>query len=426
MAEVITMPRLSDTMTEGVIVVWHKKVGDNIEVGDILADVETDKATMELEAYNDGKLLHIGVEAGQTIPIDTLIAVIGQDGEDISGVLSGSESSAKEEAVKEEVELTTVSEPVKESSNAVDTSASAANAVVSNVAANGRLKASPLARKLAEDAGIDISLVKGSGEEGRIIKRDIENAIESGVASSASPVHETITLPTVVGQEQYSEQPVSQMRKTIAKRLAESKFTAPHFYLKVTVDMDKAISARKQMNEVSPVKLSFNDMVVKASAMALKQHPTINSSWQGDSIRTNEHVNIGVAVAVTDGLLVPVVRFADTKTLSHISAETKEFATKAKNKALQPQDWEGSTFTISNLGMFGIDEFTAIINTPDACILAVGGINQVPVVKNGEIVPGNQMKLTLSCDHRVVDGASGAQFLNTLKGLLEDPVKMLV
>lgn len=426
MAEVITMPRLSDTMTEGVIVVWHKKVGDNIEVGDILADVETDKATMELEAYNDGKLLHIGVEAGQTIPIDTLIAVIGQDGEDISGVLSGSESSAKEEAVKEEVELTTVSEPVKESSNAVDTSASAASAVVSNVAANGRLKASPLARKLAEDAGIDISLVKGSGEEGRIIKRDIENAIKSGVASSASPVHETITLPTVVGQEQYSEQPVSQMRKTIAKRLAESKFTAPHFYLKVTVDMDKAISARKQMNEVSPVKLSFNDMVVKASAMALKQHPTINSSWQGDSIRTNEHVNIGVAVAVTDGLLVPVVRFADTKTLSHISAETKEFATKAKNKALQPQDWEGSTFTISNLGMFGIDEFTAIINTPDACILAVGGINQVPVVKNGEIVPGNQMKLTLSCDHRVVDGASGAQFLNTLKGLLEDPVKMLV
>ena len=426
MAEVITMPRLSDTMTEGVIVVWHKKVGDNIEVGDILADVETDKATMELEAYNDGKLLHIGVEAGQTIPIDTLIAVIGQDGEDISGVLSGSESSAKEEAVKEEVELTTVSEPVKESSNALDTSASAAGAVVSNVAANGRLKASPLARKLAEDAGIDISLVKGSGEEGRIIKRDIENAIESGVASSASPVHETITLPTVVGQEQYSEQPVSQMRKTIAKRLAESKFTAPHFYLKVTVDMDKAISARKQMNEVSPVKLSFNDMVVKASAMALKQHPTINSSWQGDSIRTNEHVNIGVAVAVTDGLLVPVVRFADTKTLSHISAETKEFATKAKNKALQPQDWEGSTFTISNLGMFGIDEFTAIINTPDACILAVGGINQVPVVKNGEIVPGNQMKLTLSCDHRVVDGASGAQFLNTLKGLLEDPVKMLV
>ena len=426
MAEVITMPRLSDTMTEGVIVVWHKKVGDNIEVGDILADVETDKATMELEAYNDGKLLHIGVEAGQTIPIDTLIAVIGQDGEDISGVLSGSESSAKEEAVKEEVELTTVSEPVKESSNAVDTSASASSAVVSNVAANGRLKASPLARKLAEDAGIDISLVKGSGEEGRIIKRDIENAIESGVASSASPFHETITLPTVVGQEQYSEQPVSQMRKTIAKRLAESKFTAPHFYLKVTVDMDKAISARKQMNEVSPVKLSFNDMVVKASAMALKQHPTINSSWQGDSIRTNEHVNIGVAVAVTDGLLVPVVRFADTKTLSHISAETKEFATKAKNKALQPQDWEGSTFTISNLGMFGIDEFTAIINTPDACILAVGGINQVPVVKNGEIVPGNQMKLTLSCDHRVVDGASGAQFLNTLKGLLEDPVKMLV
>ena len=426
MAEVITMPRLSDTMTEGVIVVWHKKVGDNIEVGDILADVETDKATMELEAYNDGKLLHIGVEAGQTIPIDTLIAVIGQDGEDISGVLSGSESSAKEEAVKEEVELTTVSEPVKESSNAVDASASAASAVVSNVAANGRLKASPLARKLAEDAGIDISLVKGSGEEGRIIKRDIENAIESGVASSASPVHETITLPTVLGQEQYSEQPVSQMRKTIAKRLAESKFTAPHFYLKVTVDMDKAISARKQMNEVSPVKLSFNDMVVKASAMALKQHPTINSSWQGDSIRTNEHVNIGVAVAVTDGLLVPVVRFADTKTLSHISAETKEFATKAKNKALQPQDWEGSTFTISNLGMFGIDEFTAIINTPDACILAVGGINQVPVVKNGEIVPGNQIKLTLSCDHRVVDGASGAQFLNTLKGLLEDPVKMLV
>jgi pyruvate dehydrogenase E2 component (dihydrolipoamide acetyltransferase) len=283
---------------------------------------------------------------------------------------------------------------------------------------------------MAADSGIDISHVQGSGDEGRIVKRDVEAAIKNGVSapaiSSNSPTPANITLPSVVGEEKYTDVPVSQMRKTIAKRLSESKFTAPHFYLKVTVDMDKAMEARKQMNEVAQVKLSFNDLVVKAAAVALKQHPTINSAWMGDKIRTNEHVNIGVAVAVPDGLLVPVIRYADTKSLSHISVETKEFAVKAKNKELQPKDWEGSTFTISNLGMFGIDEFTAIINTPDACILAVGGINQVPVVKNGDIVPGNTMKLTLSCDHRLVDGASGAAFLNTLKGLLEEPVRLLV
>ena len=283
---------------------------------------------------------------------------------------------------------------------------------------------------MAADSGINISHVQGSGDEGRIVKRDVEAAIKNGLSapavSSNNPAPANITLPSVVGEEKYADAPVSQMRKTIAKRLSESKFTAPHFYLKVTVDMDKAMEARKQMNEVAQVKLSFNDIVVKAAAVALKQHPTVNSAWMGDKIRTNEHVNIGVAVAVPDGLLVPVIRYADTKSLSHISLETKEFASKAKNKELQPKDWEGSTFTISNLGMFGIDEFTAIINTPDACILAVGGINQVPVVKNGEIVPGNTMKLTLSCDHRLVDGASGAAFLNTLKGLLEEPVRLLV
>jgi pyruvate dehydrogenase E2 component (dihydrolipoamide acetyltransferase) len=418
------MPRLSDTMTEGVIVVWRKKVGDAIEIGDILADVETDKATMEIEAYNDGVLLHVGVEEGQTVAIDTLIAVLGEKDDDIKAILEKADNAANTDVTEE---LTTVSEEVKEE---VVAETIAPAAVITDNLNTVRLKASPLAKKMAADSGIDISHVQGSGDEGRIVKRDVEAAIKNGVSapaiSSNSPIPANITLPSVVGEEKYTDDPVSQMRKTIAKRLSESKFTAPHFYLKVTVDMDKAMEARKQMNEVAQVKLSFNDLVVKAAAVALKQHPTINSAWMGDKIRTNEHVNIGVAVAVPDGLLVPVIRYADTKSLSHISAETKEFPVKAKNKELQPKDWEGSTFTISNLGMFGIDEFTAIINTPDACILAVGGINQVPVVKNGEIVPGNTMKLTLSCDHRLVDGASGAAFLNTLKGLLEEPVRLLV
>jgi pyruvate dehydrogenase E2 component (dihydrolipoamide acetyltransferase) len=418
------MPRLSDTMTEGVIVVWRKKVGDAIEIGDILADVETDKATMEIEAYNDGVLLHVGVEEGQTVAIDTLIAVLGEKDDDIKAILEKADNAANTDVTEE---LTTVSEEVKEE---VVAETIAPAAVITDHSNTVRLKASPLAKKMAADSGIDISHVQGSGDEGRIVKRDVEAAIKNGVSapaiSSNSPIPANITLPSVVGEEKYTDVPVSQMRKTIAKRLSESKFTAPHFYLKVTVDMDKAMEARKQMNEVAQVKLSFNDLVVKAAAVALKQHPTINSAWMGDKIRTNEHVNIGVAVAVPDGLLVPVIRYADTKSLSHISVETKEFAVKAKNKELQPKDWEGSTFTISNLGMFGIDEFTAIINTPDACILAVGGINQVPVVKNGDIVPGNTMKLTLSCDHRLVDGASGAAFLNTLKGLLEEPVRLLV
>jgi pyruvate dehydrogenase E2 component (dihydrolipoamide acetyltransferase) len=424
MAEIIRMPRLSDTMTEGVIVVWRKKVGDAIEIGDILADVETDKATMEIEAYNDGVLLHVGVEEGQTVAIDTLIAVLGEKDDDIKAILEKADNAANTDVTEE---LTTVSEEVKEE---VVAETIAPAAVITDHSNTVRLKASPLAKKMAADSGIDISHVQGSGDEGRIVKRDVEAAIKNGLSapavSSNNPAPANITLPSVVGEEKYTDVPVSQMRKTIAKRLSESKFTAPHFYLKVTVDMDKAMEARKQMNEVAQVKLSFNDLVVKAAAVALKQHPTINSAWMGDKIRTNEHVNIGVAVAVPDGLLVPVIRYADTKSLSHISVETKEFAVKAKNKELQPKDWEGSTFTISNLGMFGIDEFTAIINTPDACILAVGGINQVPVVKNGDIVPGNTMKLTLSCDHRLVDGASGAAFLNTLKGLLEEPVRLLV
>lgn len=410
MAEIIRMPRLSDTMTEGVIVLWHKKIGDKISVGDLLADVETDKATMELEAYNDGTLLHIGVEEGQTVAIDTVIAVLGEDGEKVEDILA--DAGDKDEPVQEKTEVVTEAP---------------AEVVAPVLSSNdSKVKASPLAKSMAKEAGLDISSISGSGDEGRIIKRDVEAAMANSSASSSSTSESTeVVLPTVVGEERFTEVPISQMRKTIAKRLSESKFTAPHFYLKITVNMDKAIEARKSINEVAPVKISFNDMMVKACAVALKKHPVINSAWMGESIRTNEHVNIGVAVAVEDGLLVPVIRFADTKSLSHISTETKQFAAKAKNKELQPSDWAGNTFTISNLGMFGIDEFTAIINTPDSCILAVGGINQVPVVKDGAIVPGNEMKLTLSCDHRVVDGASGAEFLQTLKGLLEDPVRLL-
>ena len=410
MAEVIQMPRLSDTMTEGVIVVWHKKVGDTVNSGDLLADVETDKATMELETFSEGKLLHIGVQEGETVPINTVIAIVGEDGEDIDSLIkdaakSSGGSTPEESEIKEEEVIEKVVEKVVPSSNQ-----------------GGRVFASPLAKKIASDSGVDIKGIVGTGDEGRVIKRDVETAIANGVNSSVN----SASIPTFSDAESYSDQAISQMRKTISKRLSESKFTAPHFYLKMTVNMNKAIEARNSINAIAPVKISFNDMMVKAVAVALKQHPTVNSAWLGDKIRTYNHVNIGIAVAVEDGLLVPVIRFADGKTLSQISAETKTYAQKAKDKQLQPSDWEGNTFTISNLGMYGIDEFTAIINTPDSCILAVGGINQVPVVKDGSIVSGNEMKLTLSCDHRVVDGASGAMFLQTLKSLLEDPIRLLV
>ena len=409
MAEVVRMPKMSDTMTEGVLAKWHKKVGDKVKSGDLVAEVETDKATMDFESFQEGTVLYIGVEEGKAVPVDGIIAVLGKEGEDFQSLLSEAPAAA--------------AAPAPAETAAAPASATSAPAPVSTSSSDARVKASPLAKKLAEEKGIDLSQVKGSAENGRIIKKDVE---EFKAGSGSSPKSANVTIPTFIGQEKYTEVPVSQMRKVIAKRLAESKFSAPHFYLKMTVDMSAAMDARVKMNEVAQVKISFNDIVLKAVAVALKQHPHVNSSWLGDRIRYNEHVNIGVAVAVEDGLLVPVVRFADGKSLSHISAEVKDFAQKAKDKKLQPSDWEGSTFTISNLGMFGIDEFTAIINPPDACILAVGGIQSVPVVKNGQVVAGNIMKLTLSCDHRVVDGATGAAFLQTVKSLLEEPVRLLV
>jgi pyruvate dehydrogenase E2 component (dihydrolipoamide acetyltransferase) len=423
MDEVILMPRLSDTMTEGVIAEWHKKVGDNVKKGDILADIETDKATMELESYKEGKLLFIGAQKGEKIAVNDLLAIIGDEKKvDIQKIVEASKN--KKEA--------STSPPAKEPSSAMTTNAtttqSAAAAPILN--GDGRVKASPLAKKLAEEKGIDINQVPGSGDGGRIVKKDIDSFVPSA-SKEATPgqgplrsEQERASLPQ--GVTSFEDVPVSQMRKIIAKRLAESKFTAPHFYLTMSIDMDKAVESRAKLNESAPVKISFNDIVLKAVAVALKKHPAVNSSWMGDKIRINHHINIGVAVAVEDGLLVPVVRFADGKSLSQIAAEVKDFAQKAKNKKLQPSDWEGSTFTISNLGMFGIEEFTAIINQPDACILAIGGISLVPVVKDGLIKPGNVMKLTLSCDHRVVDGATGAIFMQTLKGLLEEPLRMLV
>jgi pyruvate dehydrogenase E2 component (dihydrolipoamide acetyltransferase) len=414
MAEIIRMPKLSDTMTEGVVAKWHKNVGDSVKSGDLLADIETDKATMEFESYQTGVLLHIGVEKGKAAPVDSILAIFGKAGEDISKILEEEKKAAGAVvvAVKEEPTLKQVQSDKAEAAAVSSTpTVKKVAAPVANGNTNGRLKASPLAKKLAEEKGMNISNLQGSGEGGRIVKRDIENFSGFGFAA-----------PQV---EAYTEVSVSQMRKTIARRLAESKFTAPHFYLTIEIDMDRAIDVRKSILDSAGVKISFNDLVIKAAAVSLKKHPNVNASWLGDVIRYNQHVHMGVAVAVEDGLLVPVVRFADTKTLSQIAAEVKDFAGRAKEKKLQPQDWEGNTFTVSNLGMFGIDEFTAIINPPDACILAVGGIRQTPVVKNGQIVPGNLMKVTLSCDHRVVDGATGAAFLQTFKNMMENPVLML-
>ncbi|MDA0882511.1 MAG: pyruvate dehydrogenase complex dihydrolipoamide acetyltransferase [Bacteroidetes bacterium] len=421
MAEIVRMPKLSDTMTEGVVAEWHKKVGDEVESGELLAEIETDKATMEFESFQDGVLLHIGVEKGQSAPVDSILCVLGEKGEDITALLAGDQGGAVQEAAPIEApkEVTPSPTPAPVPAAASAPSPAPVAVAVASTSSNGRVKASPLAKKIAEDKGINLEQVSGSGDGGRVVKRDVENFVPA--AQSAAP-----SFAAVSGQESYTEVPVSQMRKTIARRLAESKFTAPHFYLTVSIDMDNAMAARKMANSNEDVRISFNDMVIKAAAIALKKHPAVNSSWLGDKIRYNEHVHIGVAVAVEDGLLVPVVRFADAKPMSVINAEVKDFAQKAKSKKLQPQDWEGNTFTISNLGMFGIEEFTAIVNPPDACILAVGGIQQVPVVKNGQVVPGNVMKVTLSCDHRVVDGASGAAFLQTFKGMLENPIMMLV
>ncbi|MDB5272015.1 MAG: dlaT [Chitinophagaceae bacterium] len=411
-AEVVRMPKMSDTMVEGTIVKWHKKVGDTVKSGDLLAEVATDKATMELESYDDGTLLHIGVQEGESVIVDGILAIIGEKGTDITPLLNA------KPAAKAEVKITTAATTAPQAA----ATTAPANTVSHSNNADGRAKISPLAKKLAQDKGINIQDVQGSGEAGRIVKRDVENftpskggSAKASGASSSAPV----------GQESFEEVAVTQMRKTIARRLSESLFTAPHFYVTMEINMDKAIEARASINEIAPLKVSFNDMVVKASAAALKKHPKINSSWLGDKIRFNHHVHIGIAVAVEEGLLVPVVRFTDTKSLTQISGEIKDMGAKAKNKQLQPADWAGNTFTISNLGMFGVDEFTAIINSPDACILAVGGIKQTAIVKDGQLAVGNIMKVTLSADHRVVDGASAAAFLQTLKLLLEDPIRLL-
>ena len=418
MAEIIRMPKLSDTMTEGVVAEWHKKIGDEVESGELLAEIETDKATMEFESFQDGVLLHIGVEKGATAPVDSVLCVLGEKGEDIADLLAAASSAAPASEPETAPAPAPTPAPAPAPAPAAPAPAAAAPAPKAAPApappvANGRVKASPLAKRLAEERGLSLGVIPGSGEGGRIVRRDVEAFVGGGV-SAATAV------------ERFTEVGVSQMRKTIARRLAESKFTAPHFYLSLTIDMDAAMAARKAINDRGPHKVSFNDMVVKAVAMALKNHPAVNSSWLEDRIRYNEHVHIGVAVAVEDGLLVPVVRHANVKSFGEIGVEVREFAQKAKDKKLQPSDWEGNTFTISNLGMFGIDEFTAIINPPDACILAVGGIQAVPVVRDGAVVPGHTMKVTLSCDHRVVDGATGAAFLNEVKQNLENPVLMLV
>jgi pyruvate dehydrogenase E2 component (dihydrolipoamide acetyltransferase) len=403
MAVAIKLPKMSDTMEEGVIVSWQVKVGDEIKLGDILAEVETDKATMDLDNYEKGTVLHLNAEEGATIPIDSVIAIVGKKGEDFADLLTAAPTKTEETPVEEaQTPSTPASAPVATPSVSTSTSSS-----------NGRLLASPLAKKMAADKGLDINQISGSGEGGRIIKKDIENFTPT-VGS------------TVTGVESFTTVPVSQMRKTIARRLGESKFTAPHFYLTMEIRMDNAIAARKQMNEYSDVKISMNDVIVKAASIALQRHPKVNSAWMGDHIRMNNHIHVGVAMAVDEGLLVPVVRFADSKSLSQISTEVKAYSVKAKDKKLQPNDWEGNTFTISNLGMFGIEEFTAIINSPDACIMAVGAAKETVVVDNGEMAVGHVMKVTLSCDHRVVDGVVGSQFLQTFKALMENPVKLLV
>jgi len=401
-----------------------KKVGDPVRSGDILADVETDKATMELENFVNGVLLHVGVPQGSSVPVDAIIAIVGKEGEDISGLLasSGPGSNTDEKNIRPEASSVVVETPVSATNAASPSLDNARLAQPTDEQILGRTKASPLARKMAEERGIDLTGIRGSGDGGRIVRRDLESisAGKSTVSSLASP------STTYEGQESFEMVSISPMRKTIARRLAESKFTAPHFYLNMEVDMGRAVESRSRLNEVSGVKISFNDLVVKAVAMSLPHHPAVNASWQGDSIRYNKHVHLGVAMAVEDGLLVPVVRFANQKSLSQIAQETASLADRARQKKLQPSDWEGNTFTISNLGMFGIESFTAIINPPDACILAVGAIREEAVVRNGEIVVGHRMKLTLSCDHRVVDGATGAAFLKRLKNLLEEPLRMLL
>jgi len=415
--EIVRMPKLSDTMTDGVVAKWHKKVGDKVKSGELLADIETDKATMEFESFQDGVLIHIGVEEKGSAPVDSILAILGKGGEDVNAILNSVSNGQKTTTT-----TTSKSEPAAQKT---DISAISASVESSSFTTNdSRIKASPLAKALAKEKGIDISKIKGSGDNGRVTKADIQNYQPSQQTSTTAVTSKAIDS-FIPGTESYNDAPISQMRKTIARRLLESKNGAPHFYLTIEVDMDNAITARNAINNIPDTKVSFNDLVIKACAAALKKHPKVNTSWMGDKIRQYSHIHIGVAVAVEDGLLVPVIRFAEQKSLSQISAEVKDLGKRAKDKKLQPADWEGNTFTVSNLGMFGIDEFTSIINSPESCILSVGAIKQVPVVKNNQVVPGNIMKVTLACDHRTVDGATGAAFLQTLRTYLENPVTIL-
>lgn len=429
-ATVIRMPLLSDTMTEGKIVAWNKKVGDIVKSDDSIADVETDKATMEVVPYVDGTLLYIGVPAGQAAKVNEIIAIIGKPGTDVAPYLAQDAGAAKP-AAQPAAAPQQAAAPQMQTASATATPAAAEQPAASS---DERLKASPLAKRLADAKGVDLHLVKGSGDNGRIVKRDVDNyqpaaqpaVAQQQAAASAATAPAMVAQPVVMGQEGHVDHPLSQMRKTIARRLAESKFTAPHFYLRMTITMDNAIAARKAINEVSPVKVSFNDLIIKAVAMTLRKHPEVNSSWMGDFIRENQHIHVGTAVAVDEGLIVPVIKFADQKSLSQIAQEAGSLIDKARNKKLQPQEFTGNTFTISNLGMMDIDEFTAIINPPDSCILAIGKIEATPVVENNQVVIRQLLKLTMSCDHRVVDGAVGARFMQTLKAHLENPVTMLV
>jgi pyruvate dehydrogenase E2 component (dihydrolipoamide acetyltransferase) len=416
MADVIRMPRLSDTMEEGNIIAWLKKVGDKVSPGDVLAEVETDKATMDLESFQEGTLLYIGVAEG-LVPVDGILAIIGEEGEDYEALLDDVMNSSNGENPSAEAEETSDSSIKEENTQAIQVVSMPEPSIE-----KARVKASPLAKKIAKEAGIDITSLSGTGEAGRIIKRDIETLVASNLESAKIEIKPDIHTPEVA----YGDHPLSQMRKTIARRLGESKFSAPHFYLTIEINMGNAVKARKQINEVSASRISFNDIILKACALSLRRHPWVNASWMGDKITVNKDINIGVAVAVDEGLLVPVVPNTDLKSLSMINQEVRSLAKKAKSKKLQLPEMQGNTFTVSNLGMFDIDEFTAIINPPDSCILAVGSIVQKPIVKNGEITVGDLMKVTLSCDHRVVDGAKGAAFLQSVKEYLENPVMMLV
>ena len=432
MALIITMPRLSDTMTEGVVAKWHANIGDQITEGMLLAEIETDKATMDFEAFpgQEGVLLYVGVQEGQTAPVDAILAILGAAGEDVSALVAGGATAAKADSSPTEVtapEPAAASAPAPVSHSAPVPAQPSANPVATaslnaTAPSDARLKASPLARSLASEHGLSIASIQGTGDGGRITKSDVERSLTLATVEPNAVSAAAVSYPS----SGYVDTPVSQMRKTIAKRLAESKFTAPHFYLTIAVDMSAATAARAEINKEGDVKISYNDLVVKSVSKALKKHPAVNSAWMGDSVRTNFDVHVGIAVAVEDGLLVPVVRHADAKGLAEISAEVRGFAMKAKEKKLQPSDWSGNTFTISNLGMFGIEEFTAIINPPDAAILAVGGVQDVPVVKNGQVQAGQVMKMTLSCDHRVIDGVTGAAFLNTVKGYLERPLSLIL